>query len=94
MGSGFDDSSGRIVTPHKVGDHLGDVLVACTASGLVHVLAPVVLGVEPLTVFNEIMTYGTSFRFQGKPCSGCSSGDRRYCEYRPLVGPLYVPRPS
>ena len=85
----------------------GDIPVACCSSGVVMLLDGVVLpGPHPRSVSIEairglVELGGTDARFDGRPCPSCrsrlSSDDllekRTLCTYRPLKGPLYVPRP-
>ena len=80
----------------------GDVPIACTESGAVYTLAMVAEG-NPAFMANAIATVerdGVNARFVAIPCADCRSTPssarsltrRSTCEYRPLQGPLYVPR--
>ena len=80
----------------------GDVPVACVESGAVYLLRKVV-GENPRHLANALQGLerdGVNMRFVGVPCSDCRftvSTDTDLtksstCEYRPLQGPLYVPR--
>jgi hypothetical protein len=81
----------------------GDVPVACTVSGAVYTLRKVVGGETPKELevaLRGLERDGVNMRFVGVPCSDCrftvstdrDLGKRSTCEYRPLRGPLYVPR--
>lgn len=80
----------------------GDVLIACTTSGAVYLLEQVV-SVNPgdlETAIKALKASGAEARLIGLPCAACRatvSTDRvmqrsLVCTYRPLQGPLYVPR--
>ena len=80
----------------------GDIPVACTMSGAVYLLEAVVevSDGEGLLARRVIEAQGINARLTGLPCSACRSNvstDRwteksAVCTYRPLRGPLYVPR--
>lgn len=79
-----------------------DVPVACVSSGAVLTLEAVVGGVPGglQLALSALDKFGVEARFTGSPCPACrftSSAARRLekaatCEYRPLRGPLFVPR--
>jgi hypothetical protein len=80
----------------------GDIPVACTSSGAVYLLEAVVEvnDGEALLARRVIEAQGVNARLTGLPCASCRSvvsTDRRtekaeVCTYRPLRGPLHVPR--
>ena len=82
-----------------------DVPVACTSSGSVSVLSSIITGGGEIVLealYRRLMDEGISFRTVGIPCAACrftpsdnvkvGSEKLATCEYRPLRGPLYVPR--
>ena len=79
-----------------------DIPVACTVSGAVYLLDAVVERNpgEAKLARRVIEVHGVNARVIGIPCSACRtnvSTDRwteksDVCQYRPLRGPLYVPR--
>jgi len=81
-----------------------DIPVACTVSGAVYLLEAVVERnpgeAEGARRYLEV--HGVNARLTGIPCASCRtnvSTDRwtekaETCQYRPLRGPLYVPRAS
>ncbi len=77
-----------------------DVLVSCTRSGLVLVFEAVVENLEERAAAGDcIYKKGIDARFHGKTCPGCRTlptggAMSPSCEYRPLRGPLFVPRPA
>jgi hypothetical protein len=80
----------------------GDIPVACTSSGAIYLLEQVVSvnagDLERAVRVLEVS--GTEARLIGLPCAACRSTvstDLRIeksvvCTYRPLRGPLFVPR--
>lgn len=80
----------------------GDIPVACTVSGAVYLLEAVVERNEGEAALARrvIEVQGVNARLTGIPCSSCRSNvstDRwtekaDVCTYRPLRGPLHVPR--
>jgi len=67
-----------------------DVLVTCTKSGCILVLDIVLREGDWQMVMHRLDVDGIKARFNGKCCPGCHGPS---CEYRPLVGPLFIPRP-
>jgi hypothetical protein len=73
----------------------GDILLACTRSGLV-VLADRIdaAAYDPIRTPEGIREYialrGPAAEIVGRGCVACG---RAACTYRPLKGPLFVPRP-
>jgi hypothetical protein len=81
----------------------GDIPVACTTSGSVSLLDAVVEGgPEDVKAMRVVILNGLGTRFDGIPCAACRSTPstskslerRSTCEWRPLVGPLFVPKQS
>lgn len=79
------------------GDY-GDFLLACEDSGLVRILDSTLLKVpfngpaEVEAAKREVLAHGVDAKIVGRPCPACYRGDVRTCQYRPLRGPLFVPR--
>lgn len=76
----------------------GDILVACVKSGLVMTLeetTPDRFGAGPTMdeVRRRIEKEGTEARILGQSCARCIL-NRVTCQYRPLRGPLFIPRPT
>lgn len=80
----------------------GDVLVTCTVSGAVYTLRKLV-GDNPehlATALRGLELDGVNMRFVNELCSDCrftpsariEPTKRTTCEYRPLRGPLFIPR--
>ena len=75
----------------------GDILMACVKSGSV----VLVEGIHP-EIFDKDLTpgvvraiigeRGAAVRIRGRACGKCSHHNEAACEYRPLRGPLFVPR--
>lgn len=71
-----------------------DVPVVCTKSGLVLVVDSIDAELfEPTLTTSGIRQYfidkGVEARVRGRGCVACGQAS---CEYRPLRGPLFVPR--
>jgi hypothetical protein len=79
-------------------DGLGDFLVACVESGDVRVLSAVLPTprngpAEQKDARETIYRVGHEARISGRHCPTCRLyGVVQLCEYRPLRGPLFVPR--
>lgn len=78
-------------------DDLGDFPMVCTESGDVRVLCSILKtpdnGPAEVKVAQEkVYSEGLSARISGRPCPTCTQVSSRSCEYRPLRGPLFVPR--
>lgn len=75
-----------------------DILVVCMKSGLVLALEGVLARQEDRAMARDLVRkQGVDARFTGGCCPGCSvlmAGLGSPCEYRPLRGPLFVPRPG
>lgn len=77
-----------------------DVPVACTRSGIVMTLEKAARPEEYARSAHEVRVRGVAARIVGRVCAGCRfqssaddlSSDKSFCEYRPLRGPLFVPR--
>lgn len=81
-----------------------DVPVACTKSGLVLILEAVLPEKDYELAIEKMHRLGGKVTFTGRGCAGCyphgstfqNAADRTIqtasCEYRPLKGPLFVPR--
>jgi hypothetical protein len=67
-----------------------DVPVVCTVSGLVYVLESVVDPAQADVLIVQLCEQGTKVRFLGRSCAEHRTAN---CTYRPLAGPLFVPRP-
>jgi hypothetical protein len=81
----------------------GDIPVACTESGLIAILDNVVDGgPDEVKTFRISILNRLATSFQGKPCAACrftpstatSLEKLSTCEWRPLSGPLFVPKQS
>jgi hypothetical protein len=65
-----------------------DIPVVCTACGVVRILDSILLEeVDRTEVLTRLELEGVKARFRGRACPACSLRD-----YRPLCGPLFVPR--
>jgi hypothetical protein len=79
-------------------DGLGDFPVVCTESGDVRVLASILQTprngpAELLALREDFYRVGRDARVVGRTCPTCRQyGNVKFCEYRPLRGPLFVPR--
>jgi hypothetical protein len=79
-------------------DGLGDFPVVCVESGDVRVLSLILMTLEAgpadlKAVHERIYREGVAARVRGRLCPTCrQSAEEMTCEYRPLRGPLFVPR--
>lgn len=73
-----------------------DVPVACVESGLILVLERVLPEKDYELAIEKLHRLGVKTTFVGRICSGCvltkTISGTPTCEYRPLRGPLFVPR--
>jgi hypothetical protein len=86
----------------KLSFDCGDIPVACICSGAIYALDRIVEGsVDTLVTVRGKVIRGDVTVINGRPCADCrfqpsdsACGEKlTTCAYRPLAGPLFVPRP-
>lgn len=81
--------------------NFADVPVACTKSGLIVLLEAVLPEKDYELAIVKLHRVGGGTTFKGRACAECrhtrpsidpTGREEQTCEYRPLRGPLFVPR--